>query len=323
MTADYERLRIPIDEGLNDRLQAFWHDIFGDAPDIEPAVFLGSEADHNTSQLYLVEERGRAISTTMVTTCNALPELGGFGEVATLPEARGRGLATDLCRRSVEDFAESGGKALFLGTVNPDAARIYHRLGWRKLASSIVWALITDDRPPEAYLVDYFGNPSPAVAEEGAPGVRVPMIPLIVTPHDWRVLDANTGIFSARYAMVRSCMGLYPKYQALRDNGRGTWFAARDAQQRIVGLSTAQLDDSRGYSVDGFTHGASDGAWDDLLRAAIDWGQAGGASPVYATACTEDEDRIARLEALGFRNAGPAPDFDLDGQTLSAVRMEL
>ena len=276
MAAEYKKLRIPIDEGLNDRLQAFWRDIFGDAPDIEPAVLLGSESSHNTSDLYLVEQDGRAISTTLVTTCNALPEVGGFGEVATVPEARGRGLATDLCRRSVEDFAESDGRALFLGTVNPAAARIYHRLGWRKLASSIVWALITDDRSPEAYLVDYFSAPGPAVVEEGGPGVRIPMVPLIVTPHDWRVLDANTGIFSARYAIVRSCMGLYPKYQALREEGRGNWFAARDTRKRIVGLSTAVMDDSRGCRVDGFTHGASDDAWDDLLRTAVDWGQAMG-----------------------------------------------
>jgi len=323
MAGDYVKLRIPIDGGLSDRLQAFWRDIFGDAPDIEPAVLMGSETDHNTSHLYLVEEDGRAISTTMVTTCNALPELGGFGEVATLPAARGRGLATDLCRQSIEDFAAGGGKALFLGTVNPDAARIYHRLGWRKLASSIVWAAITDDRSPEAFLVDYFSDPSPAVVEEGGPGVRIPMIPLIVTPHDWRVLDANTGIFSARYALVRSCMGLYPKYQALREGGRGNWFAARDTQKRIVGLSTAVMDDSRACSVDGFTHGGSDDAWHDLLRAAIVWGQAHGASPVYANACAEDEDRIARLEAMGFRSAGPAPDFDMDGQDVAAVRMEL
>ena len=323
MSGEYTRLRVPIHESLNDRLQAFWREIFGDAPDIEPAVLLGSESSHNTSDLYLVEEDGRAISTTMVTTCNALPELGGFGEVATVPEARGRGLATDLCRQSVEDFADAGGKALFLGTVNPAAARIYHRLGWRKLASSIVWALITDDRSPEAYLVDYFSDPGPAVVEEGGPGARIPMVPLIVTPHDWRVLDANTGIFSARYALVRSCMGLYPKYQALREGGRGSWFASRDARQRIVGLSTAALDDSQGCRVDSFTHGGFQDAWDGLVRAAVDWGQANDASMIYATACVEDEDRIARLETLGFRNVGPAPDFDMDGRTVGAVRMEL
>ena len=322
MAGDYVKLRIPIDGGLSDRLLAFWRDIFGDAPDIEPAVLLGSETCHNTSDLYMVEEGGRAISTTMVTTCNALPGLGGFGEVATVPEARGRGLATDLCRQSVEDFAEGGGKALFLGTVNPAAARIYHRLGWRKLASSIVWALITDDRSPEEFLVDYFSNPGPAAVEEGSPGVRIPIIPLIVTPHDWRVLDANTGIFSARYAMVRSCMGLYPKYQALREGGSGNWFAARDTQRRVVGLSSAVMDSSRECRVDGFSHGGSDDAWDDLLGAAIDWGQARGATVVHATACVEDEDRIARLSALGFRNAGPAPDFDLDGEAVGAVRME-
>ena len=123
--------------------------------------------------------------------------------------------------------------------------------------------------------------------------------------------------------MVRSCMGLYPKYQALREGGRGTWFAARDTRRRVVGLSTAVLDGSRECRVDGFTHGGSDDAWDDLVRAAIDWGQARGAAITYNTACVEDEDRIARLEALGFRDAGPAPDFDVDGQDVSAVRMEL
>ena len=323
MSGDYIRLRVPIDEGLNDRLQAFWRDIFGDAPDIEPAVLLGSEGSYNTSDLYLIEEDGQAASTAMVTSCNALPELGGFGEVATAPEARGRGLATDLCRRAVEVFADAGGKALFLGTVNPAAARIYQRLGWRKLASSIVWALITDDRSPEAFLVDYFSSPSHSVVEEGGPGVRIPMIPLIVTPHDWRVLDANTGILSARYALVRSCMGLYPKYEALRQEGRGSWFAARDAERRVVGLSTAVLDDSQECRVDGFTHGGSDDAWDDLVRAAMHWGEARDVSSIYATACVEDEERIGRLDAVGFRGAGPAPDFDMDGRSVGAVRMEL
>ncbi len=321
MAQNYARFQVPIDAALNGRLQAFWRRIFGD-PDIEPSVFLGSEAGYNTSDLYVVEESGRPVSTAMVTRCNALPELGGFGEVATVPAARGRGLATDLCRQSVEDFAYAGGKALFLGTVNPAAARIYHRLGWRKLASSIVWANVTDERSPEEFLVDYFSNPSVTVVEEGGPGARIPVIPLIVTPHDWQVLDANVGIFSARYAVVRSCMGLYPKYHALEADGRGAWFAARDAGQRIVGLSTAVLDEAGDCRVDGFAHRGSDGAWDDLLRAAMSWGEEKGARETYSAACVEDEERIARLEAMGFRMDGAAPDFDLDGRAVGAVRME-
>ena len=318
---DYTRHQIPIDAELNDRLQAFWRRIFGD-PDIEPAVFLGSETAYNTSDLYLVEDHGRPVSTAMVTTCNALPELGGFGEVATIPSARGRGLGTALCRQSVEDFAHAGGKTLFLGTVNPAAARIYHRLGWRKLASSIVWANVTDGRSPEAFLVDYFRDPTVTVVEEGGPSVRIPMIPLIVTPHDWQVLDANVGTFSSRYAIVRSCMGLYPKYEALTAGGRGAWFAARDADQRIVGLSTAVLDDAGDCRVDGFTHRGSLDAWEDLVRAAMNWGEAKDSGEIYAAASAEDEERIARLESIGFRKTGAAPAFDMDGRSLAAIRME-
>ena len=47
-------------------------------------------------------------------------------------------------------------RRFFLGTVNPAAARVYHRLGWRKLAGAEVMANILSGESPEAFLVEYF-----------------------------------------------------------------------------------------------------------------------------------------------------------------------
>ena len=53
-------------------------------------------------------------------------------------------------------FRDEGGEVLFLGTVNPAAARVYNRLGWRRLAGSTVYANVTADLSPEEFLVDWF-----------------------------------------------------------------------------------------------------------------------------------------------------------------------
>ena len=319
----YVRIPIPIEKNLNDRLQIFWKSIFGESPDLEPAVFLGKETKHNTSILYLIEEDKKPISTTVVTNCKILPELGGFGEVATEPSARGKGLATRLCNQSLEDFKDNGGEALFLGTVNPDAAKIYHRLGWRKLSSTIVWTNVTDKRPPEQYLLDYFREPTKTVVEEGNPGVRIPMIPLIITPHDWQVLDSNTGIYSSRYSIIRSCMGLYPKYQATRSGGHGNWFSARDTQKRVVGLSSAIIDKSGVCKVDGFSHHAFGYAWEQLLLSAIGWAKTREIEQIVCNSPVVDEERIRKLSSIGFKKTGIMSVLNMDGQELITERMEL
>lgn len=317
------KIVIPVDPGLADELLGFWREIFGDLPDVDPAALAGHDAEHNRYYLYVTRNGERLAGTCMATHSKKAPSLGGFGEVATAPDLRGRGIGTRLCRQAVEDFKDAGGTALFLGTENPAAARIYHRLGWRKLASTIVHANIAGDDTPEAFLVNYFRQRGVSTVEEGTPSDRVPMIPLIVTPHDWRVLDANLLLYSSRYCLVRSCMGLYPKYDALAKDDRGAWFAAHSGGGRVVGLSTARLDGSGGCQVDGFTHQGFGDAWERLVTMAAAWGETRVVRAVWAAVSAEDEERQAMLEAMGFRKTGPAREFDMDGRLVGAARMEL
>ena len=248
------------------------------------------------------------------------PILGGFGEVATRPELRGGGIATRLCGRAVEEFRAAGGQALFLGTVSPTARRIYHRLGWRKLAGAEVMANISTRDTPEGFLVDYFREPGEAVVGPATPAVRIPMIPLLHAPHDWQVLDANAGMYSTRCCVQFSCMGLYRRYLAALAGGRGEWFCARTADGRVVGLSTVRVSDAA-CQLDGFAHPYFAAAWPDLMAAAMQRGAARGPGECRAVVCVEDEEKRSLFEGLGFRDAGAAADFVLDRRAVGAVRM--
>ena len=317
-------VKAPIAAALAGELRAFWDDIFDYSaehpPDVPPEAYLGNETDHNRLTVYLERRTGVPVGTCAVTVSKRMPRLGGFGEVATRPELRGGGIASRLCGRAVEEFRAAGGQALFLGTSSPPVRRIYHRLGWRKLAGADVMANITSRDSPEAFLVDYFREPGEATVVPATAAVRVPMIPLLHAPHDWQVLDANAGMYSTRYCVQYSCMGLYRRYLAALGSAAANWFCARTADDRVVGLATARRMGAA-CQLDGFTHPYFAAAWRNLMAAATQWAAAEGAGECFAVLCVEDEEKRSLFERLGFREAGAAADFNLDGRTIGAVRM--
>ena len=251
------RIEAPIATAPAGELRAFWDDIFEYSdvhpPDVAPEAYSGSETDYNRLTVYLERRAGALAGTCALTVSKGMPRLGGFGEVATRPELRGSGIATRLCGRAVEEFRAAGGQALFLGTSEPAVRRIYHRLGWRKLAGADVMANITSRDSPEAFLVDHFRVPGEAAVAPATAAVRVPIIPLLHAPHDWQVLDANAGMYSTRYCVQYSCMGLYRRYLAAVAGAAGDWFCARTADGRAVGLATV-CGSGAACQVDGFTH---------------------------------------------------------------------
>lgn len=314
-TADQMKIPLPLAESLIDELTPFWATIFGEGlPDIERAVFLGSESTASYSTLYLQRMGEQVAGTCFMMHSRTMPALAGFGEVATAPEFRGRGIATDLCRQAVADFRADGGEACFLGTVNPVAARLYHRLGWRKLAGATVMVNLTANLSPEEFLVDYFRQPGPVDVQRAGPEMRVPMIPLILTPHDSALLDANVGLYSCRYQTQNSCMGLYPRYVRALQNGQGACFTASTPDGRVVGLATARSTERTAgectYQIDGFTHHRFAATWPDLLQAACTWACHQGATALQAMISAEDQAKQAIVQSLGFVHTSVAAHFD-------------
>ena len=318
------KIQVPVDENLAQELGIFWEDVMARYGRGTRGELLGEKLEHHGSTVYLERRGERLASACLLIISKRVPILGAFGKVATALELRGSGLSTELCSQAVRDFQASGGEALFLGTaLDNSAARIYHRLGWRRLAGGETMVNVTSRETPEAFLVDYFRGLGPATVEATTAADEIPALPLLVSPHDWQVLDANADILSIRYTMQHTTRGLFPRYLEVARDGRGASFSARSSERGVVGLSTARLDDVEGCRVDGFAHRYYIDIWGDLLRAAIDWGARQGVKLCRATVSVEDEEKRSLFEGLGFSEVGPADEFALDVRTVASVRMEI
>lgn len=310
----------PIDATLVDELFGFWDRIFSQQHDIPADAFLGVTDKENCCDVYVERKKDKIVATCNIIYPRANPQLGGFGEVATEPMYRQQGLATNLCRQALADFRDRDGQAIFLGTNNWSASRIYHRLGWRKLAGSNVMANISNGDSPETFLVDFFQPSGSITIRPGGPFLRVPIIPLLNTPHDWQILDANIGMISTRYETQQSCNGLYRRYLSGIPDGCGACFAAVTDDGRVVGLSTARLGTSGDYQVDGFTHSQFIDYYSDLMDAAIQWGTSSNATDVHAKLSIEDEDKQHLFESLGFRQLQKKDEIGLGDRKVQFVQ---
>ena len=323
----YEAHEVPLPDGLIEELLAFWEPIFGTLDEDMHEVLSGGDRAYNRNVVYAAREGSRVVGTTQLTISRSLPALGGLGQVATAPESRRRGIAGRLCGEAVAEFRTHNGEAIFLGTGNPVAARVYDRLGWRKLAGADVMVNVLSADSPGAFLVDYFktldeGEIGTVTVAEGTAACRLPMIPLLVCPHDWHVLDANTRMYSTRYSVQRSCMGLYPRYRAIAKGGRGAWFGASTSRGKLLGLSSVRIVEPDWGRVDGLAHQGYPGILEGVLRAAVNWAAERGICACRASVCPEDEEKQCFFESLGFREAGAGEDFDLEGRSAASVRME-
>jgi GNAT superfamily N-acetyltransferase len=312
-----------LDENTIQQLLDFWKHIF--LFDYEPfrRILEGKEFTDNLDVLYFAGRGEKIVGTCHLTVSLTHPELGGLGEVGTIPEFRGIGIASTLCAMAIDDFRIAGGKALFLGTDNPVAALIYSRLGWQKLDGTNVMVHLTKGESPEEFLAGNFSNSGTIKVKAGTPADRIQIIPLIVTPHDWQVMDANLNIFSTRYVVQRSCMGLYPRYESLCSDGRGAWFAARNDQEQTVGLSTVRFDGSEKCLVDGFVLSKYAGSWEILMQASLSWASAQNIRTCRAKISLEDEEKMSLFEASGFRKEGKGATFNLGGREVASIYVEI
>jgi GNAT superfamily N-acetyltransferase len=347
MAFSVECLRPPLPAEVTEELMALWvlPEVFGDGnvgdDGVKVVRSMLTEAGEPENQQLVYTARdgeGGALAGTAVLCASRDPAaFGSLGEVATHPHFRRRGVAEMLCARSREDFRAMGGEMLVLGTMTPNAARVYRRTGYRRLPGTNVWWMnAKDGRSPEEWQVDHF-RPAPQVAavagggvaiSEGSARERLRMLALLHVPHDALVLDATLEIYSTRAAVQCSVNGLYPRYAALvdarydnsdgvgstHDRGlRGCWWAMHSSGGTLVGLATAAAsvegsEDVGVAWVDGFTHARwFEAHWPALLAAAIGWArEARKFNCCRARVAASDAPKLAAFEALGFSRAGGA-----------------
>ncbi len=321
MTLRYETLATPLREDLAGRLLSMWAGIFEVPYDSFRPILLGDESEWNDDTHYLAWDGEEVVGSSHLTVPKADRRLGGLGEVATPAPYRGRGIATELCRQARDAFFDQGGEALFLGTENPVARRVYERLGWKQLVGSTVMGNFRTATGPEDFLKRYFTTEGPFEAVTGSPRFRIPLIPLALIPQNRFVLDANTGLGSTDHFVQRFCMSLYPRYQRITTEDRGAWFAAVSGAGLLVGLLTAVMDRRHTCWLDGFTHPSVREVWHTLIDAGIEWATRNKAVATAARVVLDDGPKKEMFEKMGFEAAGEVDAIRIGELTLPSQRL--
>jgi len=292
----------PINKKIVEDLTIFWGDIFGNdlGPDIEKKVFLGSENDFNQTTVYLYSDKNYIKSTCATVVSKDIFSLGGLAEVATHENERGNGFARLLCKTALEKFQENNGEVLFLGTGNPIAEKLYLKLKWQKINNSNVMVNIKKDIKFEQFLDGFFEENSPISIVESDPSARIPIIPIIIYPHQSEILDCNAKIFSTKYRNQSSCMGLYNKYNKLKTGNKGNWFIAKTKSSKIIGIASSKKIDDITYRIDGFIHPNFNQKLLALIDKSIKWSIKKKAKIIKANVLKSDFRKQSIIEKLGF-----------------------
>ena len=163
-------------------------------------------------------------------------------------------------------------------------------------------ANITSGDSVESFLVQYFQPQQQISLRPATPSERIPLVPLLLMPHDWHVLDANakSRIYSTRSHLQTSCNGLFPRLEVVRQDDRGEWFVAHTEERTYGWVSTARLRGEGDCRVDAVARDRHMAALPILLEAAVDWARTSGATRCHVAVSIEDTDKQERFEELGF-----------------------
>lgn len=204
-----ERLDVTVlgpDEGREDEAsnrELWWFIIQPFNPWTSPAEnelvarFLrGAVDDSLHDYLFVGRINGEVVGTVWHGTSGNTREMGGYGFVRTDPAHRGKGVAQVLTKLSIEQFWADGGRALYLGTVAPDAAHVYEKFGYRRY-NGIAMRALRPGLKPEGFEDDHFAHDGAPLARDATFGDigAYPALTLSPTPKDWRIRDFTEGMF--------------------------------------------------------------------------------------------------------------------------------
>lgn len=263
---------------------------------VEAPQLMGAEVAVNRDIVWEAWEDGKLLGTIHTTIPKSDPTICGLSAMATDPAVRGKGLGRILFAKIIEEFESQGVTTAFLGTSNPIAAKLYHSLGFSFLSGSHVMV-----RYAQGDTVDFCREHYAPVREDcrilkDDSAIRIPMIPLTLMGGNTKVLDVNTGLFHRDFVTQRSCMGLYPRYDALLKKG-GHFYGAVDEKGTLGALLSTMVTDI-GIRADFFCCDGFEGLLPKLVAACED--------AIHLQIADCDGKKQALAKALGFSPVGKA-----------------
>ena len=266
--------------------------------DIKKALLKGSEKDINQINLYSIEHEGEILSSVILIFQIDNPYISGLGEVCTKIDIRGNNYASKLCKLARDDFFSiDNSEGNFLGTVNPNAARIYKRLGWEKIKNSEVMFNSNFFSSFENFVENYYIKSDDLKISIGGPRFRLSLIPFLLSNKQFLYSDINVGILGE--IKSAACLSLYEQYNSLSRNN-GNWLCMHNLFNQIYGISTYITQDKKKYRIDGISNHLYKNDFYELINRTYNLVLKNDPSEVYADILTEDEFKIEIFSELGF-----------------------
>ena len=261
---------------------------------VEAPQLMGAEVTANKDIVWEAWEGDQLLGTIHVTIPRCCPTICGLSAMATHPSARGKGLGRILFAKIIEEFESQGVTTAFLGTSNPIAAKLYHSLGFSFLSGSHVMVRYHKGDTVDFCRDQYVPIRTDCRLLKDDSAIRIPMIPLTLMGGNTKVLDVNTGLFHRDFVTQRSCMGLYPRYDALLKNG-GHFYAAFD-EDSIMGALLSTMPTEAGIRADFYYCDGFEGLLPKLLDACED--------EIYLQIAECDSKKQDMVKKLGFSPVG-------------------
>ena len=253
---------------------------------LETPQLTGLETSENKDIVFLAMEDGVLLGAIHGTIPKKEPQIAGLSAMFTTPQARGTGLGRKLFGKMVETLEIMGVKAMFLGTSNPVAEKLYASFGFRYLFGSGVMARFSEGAVADFHKSRFVAPKGTIRIEKGSAEMRIPIVPLALSRLQYKIYDANLGIANPEVLTQFSCMGLYPKYMALKGSFFGAWDEAG-----VLGAAATVTEDG---CFDGFGWPAYEDALQKIFC------KAGASHMIVADA---DEAKIALANSLGLHRA--------------------
>lgn len=226
----------PVDPAAGAKLGWFLEQIWGDhdKPDLfVVATLKGIYEQTARNDFVWAEVDGAVVSTAWTITPSDDPRVGSLGEVFTVPQMRGQGLASQVMRAILNVFDKRGGRCMFLGTTNPAAERIYLRYGFEPYPERLMRRLTTNDSTFDDL---WFAGSEAVTTREMVWGDLPRVVALYGHPNDWVSICYPQGLFSSTYVRHGRCNSFFKyTWQATRATEAGVWTGLFNATGALVG----------------------------------------------------------------------------------------
>ena len=216
---DLIKIELPDNGDIPLQVTELWRELFGEEEVCNTrGQFRGDETSFYHDTLYVALQNGKLAACCHITR-QKNGFIAGLGGVASDKLFRGQGVADKVIEFAMDDLDKCGCDAVFLGTSNPIAANLYMKYGFNYIPGTSAMLRVSGGKRFNDVLKREISVSGKVEIKRGDASLRLALIPLVYNGCDMLICDAAAGIFGIKTFVQTSCMGLYPRYENIRQKG--------------------------------------------------------------------------------------------------------